>query len=144
MVDVVRLNRHKLSNTQIDQLFTQLSSLLSHSSEQNVHLLFDKLLGPEEKIMLAKRLAIIVMLEQGYSYNQIADALHISPSTAANLSDRLYDGDVKKIIALIEKEPSIFANIATVLDSILTAGGIMPYYGETHKSMTYKKQKGSH
>lgn len=123
---MVRINKHELSPNELEGLFKQLSTLLSHSSDRNVHLLLEQLLGPEEKIMLAKRLAVIVMLNQKRSYNQIADTLHISPTTAGNISARLSKKQVKKIMAVLKKDDTSYVGILDILGSILSVGGIMP------------------
>jgi len=48
--------------------------------------LMRELLTNTEKIMLAKRLALIVMLGKGHSFEQISETLKISPSTIARFS----------------------------------------------------------
>lgn len=47
---------------------------------------FDELLTPTEKIMLAKRLAISILLYKKYSYEDIVDILKVSPSTIGNIA----------------------------------------------------------
>jgi len=42
-----------------------------------------ELLTPTERVMLAKRLAIIMMLKRGYSFRAIEKALKVSPSTSS-------------------------------------------------------------
>jgi len=123
---MARVNKHKLTQKQLDDLFAQLSKLLSSSSDKNVHAFLDRLLGPEERIMLAKRLATVVLLEQNYSYNQIADILHISVSTASNVNRRLKTDDVRKTVNIIKKSKNSYSDIMDLLESILTVGGIMP------------------
>jgi uncharacterized protein YerC len=123
---MVRINRHKLAPEKLEELFRQFSALLSSSSNKNVHLLLKQLLGPEERVMLAKRLAVIVMLDQKHSYNRIADVLHISPSTAANVSNRLNKKQVEKVVSVLKKDKVNYEAIIEVIESILTVGGIMP------------------
>jgi len=43
----------------------------------------NELLTPTERIMLAKRLVIILMLQKGYPFNIIERTLKLSPSTVA-------------------------------------------------------------
>lgn len=123
---MARLNKHELSTKQLEHLFKQLSILLSSSSDKNVHSLLQQLLGPEEQIMIAKRLAVVILLEQGYSYNQIADNLHISISTASNIDNRLQTGYIRKIVDTADKDKDGYKNLVSLIESILSAGGIMP------------------
>lgn len=61
---------------------------------------------PTERINLAKRLGIFILLKNGWDYNNIKDALHISSATIAKIQGKIaafgMDGlakFVKKIIA---------------------------------------------
>lgn len=47
---------------------------------------FQDLLSPAEQTMLAKRLAIAVLLIKGFSYSQIDDAIKVSRPTIMNVS----------------------------------------------------------
>ncbi|PJE70037.1 hypothetical protein COU97_01860, partial [Candidatus Shapirobacteria bacterium CG10_big_fil_rev_8_21_14_0_10_48_15] len=47
---------------------------------------FNDLLTPTERIMLAKRLSIAVLLAKGYDYRSIREILHVSPPTIATAS----------------------------------------------------------
>ena len=123
---MVRLNKNELSPKQLEELFKQLGLLLSTSSDKNVGLLLEKLLGPEERIMLAKRLAAAVLLEKGYAYNQVADALHVSKSTVSNIDQRLGEGGVTKIAEILKQDKASYSGILKLVESILTVGGIMP------------------
>ena len=76
--------------------------------------------------MIAKRLAVVIMLEQELSYNQIADILHISTTTASNIDHRLRNGGVKKIVNILKKNDDSYADIIDLIESILSVGGIMP------------------
>lgn len=44
------------------------------------------LLSPTEQIMIAKRLAIAILLQKGYSYEAICDVLKVSPTTVGKIS----------------------------------------------------------
>ena len=45
----------------------------------------DDFLTDEERLMLAKRLAVIYLLKEGYSYNKISEALKITPVTIGKI-----------------------------------------------------------
>jgi uncharacterized protein YerC len=61
------------------ELFTLIAELESGAEAKT---LLNELLTETELIMIAKRLAILLMLKRGYSFYAIANTLHISPSTA--------------------------------------------------------------
>lgn len=125
-VCMVRLNKNELSTNRLEDLFKQLSKLLSNSSDRDVGAFLEQLLGPEERIMLAKRLAIAVLLKQDYSHQQIADTLHLSQSTITNLEQRIGKGGIKKIHNVLERNESALESLGNLLEEILTVGGIMP------------------
>ena len=56
-----------------------------------------ELLTGVEKLMLAKRLAIICMLIEGVTYEEIARTLKVSSSTVARLQENLERGKYKEI-----------------------------------------------
>lgn len=123
---MVRLNKNELPAEQLENLFKQLSALLSGSSSKNVDILLLKLLGPEERIMLAKRMAVAVLLEKGYSHNSIADILHLSTTTIANIESRWGKGGAKSIVSVLKENKSSFEDITELIEFILSFGGIMP------------------
>jgi uncharacterized protein YerC len=45
----------------------------------------DDFLTDEERLMLAKRLAVIYLLKEGFSYNKISEALKITPVTIGKI-----------------------------------------------------------
>ena len=57
--------------------------------KEKAQLLIDFLLTETEKIMLAKRLAIALLLESGFGYEQIKTALKVSQGTIATVKIRL-------------------------------------------------------
>src|SRR3990167_9033795 len=52
-------------------------------SKREAKLLLNEILTPTERIMLAKRIAIIFMLKKNYSFETIWRTLKVSPSTVA-------------------------------------------------------------
>ena len=56
-------------------------------------------LTPTERIVLAKRLAIAVLLAKGHDYSQISKLLHVTPPTIAKVSVHLkYEGEGLKSV----------------------------------------------
>lgn len=59
-----------------------------YSRNEAVEIL-DDLLSPTEKVVLAKRLAIVLLLEKGYGYEAIEKILHVSAATIASVNIKL-------------------------------------------------------
>ncbi len=125
---MTNISKSPLSETQEKRLFTQLSTCLSVLNQQKTDAFLSDLLGYEERIMIAKRLAAIVMLIQGQSLYRIATTLHISPATAQKLAQRLDEGEFTSITKLLKKDTHTFMQLLETLDSILHLGGLLPHY----------------
>lgn len=81
-----QVSRRKLSKTTEQKLVESLNLVLASIGNKDSMINFlNALLTDTEKIMLAKRLAIIVMLEQGSSDSDVANALNVTRVTVAKL-----------------------------------------------------------
>lgn len=99
-----------------------------HNPSEIQKLLFD-LLGPVEQIMLAKRLAIALLLSRGYSYESIKGLLRVSQETIARVNISLnYGGEgYKMVINKIfrsERLEQIFENIEDVTIATFPASSV--------------------
>jgi transposase len=56
-----------------------------------------ELLSQTERVMLAKRLAVVVMLTRGYSFSQIETMLSVTPQTVSRIFRELKKGNYRKI-----------------------------------------------
>lgn len=69
-------------------------SLAKLSNSSDIEKFLGDLLGPVERTMLAKRLAIALLLAKGYQYETIKDILKVSQETIARVNIALnYQGD---------------------------------------------------
>lgn len=104
MTQVSRKIINKGVEGRILEVFSKVISTLREPLEINDFL--DDFLSPPEKIMLAKRLSIALMLAKGYSYDIICEILKVTPSTIASVNINLkYKGrGYKKIVGKILKE----------------------------------------
>jgi len=77
-----------------DQFLTFLSIT---QSKAEARILANELLSQTERVMLAKRLAIVVLLVRGYSFTQIGESLGVTPQTITRVWKSLKDGKYQKI-----------------------------------------------
>ena len=130
---MVRLNKVKLSQEQLDGIFTQLNNILGKLSSNETGLFLSDLLGLEEKVMLAKRLAVVVMIQEGYSTYKISNTLKVSSATANKIKQQFTIGYFDNLIKFLKGNKKVYKILLETIDSILTVGGIMPYYGQIRK-----------
>jgi len=86
---------------------------LARSGKTSVAL--GKLFTKTEKLMLAKRLAIIVMLDQKESMYAIEHILKVSPSTVARLSLYYERGAYRELLEEIRKQYSFWTLIEKII-----------------------------
>lgn len=145
MTQISRYPVNSTVNKQILQLFRNAISSLKQSDEIDDFL--EDFLSPVEKIMLAKRLAIAVMLAKGYDYQSIKAILHVTPSTIASVSIRLkyagkgYKKTVEKMLQE-EKINDFWQKVDLVISSIPQSKGTNRYQHKQeleNKKRTFRK-----
>lgn len=136
----------KVVEERIQEVFSRVISDLHDPIEINEFL--DDFLSPPEKIMLAKRLSIALMLAKGYGYEIITGILKVTPPTIASVNINLkYKGKgYKKIIGKILKEEKwnkFWQDISNIIDETLP-----PRYGSNwteerrkHYEEKFQRQK---
>lgn len=77
-----------------DQL---LSFFASARTKRDAAALVGELFTESERIMFAKRLAVVVMLERGYTFEKIQHALKVTPQTVSRLWGERRQGRFQKI-----------------------------------------------
>ena len=125
------------------KLFFQSFARLSKSSE--IQKFLEDLLGPVERIMLAKRLAIALLLARGYSYDSIKQTLRVSSETVARVNIALnHSGDGYKMVVdkiLEDRQMTEFwEKIEDVLTSVLPPKGAPGI--DLHRRKWNRKPKG--
>lgn len=116
------------------------------SKPMDIAKFLNDLLGPVERIMLAKRLAIAVLLRRGYDYESIKQTLRVSSETIARVNISLnYSGEgYTMVVDEILKDKQMREFWEKVEDALTTF--IPPVTGLTkalHKHKWGRKAKGS-
>jgi Trp operon repressor len=107
-----------------EKLFKKLISILGKAQAKNyLPIVISELFTKTEKIMLAKRLAIILLLSDNIPQHKITDVLKVSPTTVAKISLQIKIGKHKTILAISKKEK---IDLEKIVWDILTLGGMMP------------------
>jgi len=104
---MAQVSKYPISKEVEERIFEILSKTIADlRSFQEIDQFLEDFLSPVEKIMLAKRLSIAVLLAKGYDYEQIRKTLRVSPPTIAQVAISLkYAGKgYKKVVEKILKE----------------------------------------
>ncbi len=125
---MVHVNHNQLTQENLDGLFQQFDALLGKLDQKAIRIFMGEILGHEERIMIAKRLATIVLLQEGLSAYKTSLVLKLSPSTVGKIADHIKDGSYAGTIALLHKNKRNYLAILNTIDSILHLNGILPHY----------------
>lgn len=119
----------------IDEALVKIFARIGTTTERENFLA--EFLTPTEKLMLAKRLALIALTMQGYSLTQTEEILGISHVTSVRYLKRVAQGHfplLRKIVRNKNKKKTIDEWV----DLILRAGGVMPPRGRGRWRALYK------
>ena len=125
---MVRINKNHIESKELDRLFQQCAFILAPHNTKHAHNVLQDLLGFEERLTIAKRIATIVLLLENVSNYRISLHLKLSQSTVAAIQAKLVAGGYSSIITSLGKNKKDYFKVLTVLDSVLHLGGMLPHY----------------
>lgn len=122
---MAQVSKRPLRKEIYDQIFGLLPRILteSYSRDEAIKLLND-LLTPTEKIVLAKRLAIALLLAKEYGYEQIKEILCVSMPTVAMVNSNLkYKGEgYRHFVNRVLREQKIKKLLEKIEDLVMGVG----------------------
>jgi uncharacterized protein YerC len=131
------VSKTKLPKNVQDDIFGQLAKYISRAKDPtHAEAVLSGLLTDTEKLMLAKRLAIIALLHEGNSMYSIANLLAVSPSTVERLYRDKENGQhdfVEDLYTDIGKKHDFLSVIETILSA-----GLPPIAGKGRWKWLYK------
>lgn len=119
---MTRVSKEKLQTSHLKKLYVELAKTIVSLDKKNADIFLDELLGEEEKMMIAKRFAAIVMLIERNSVYRISQLLLLSPSTVARLRDKLSNGEYVGIEQILGRKKKEYKDFWNTLEVILRAG----------------------
>jgi len=91
----MRVSDKKLNKKIAKQIDNQLFSILSSKKSGDLKFIMDQLLTKTERLILAKRLAIFILLKQGLSGYKISRLIKVSQTTVSKFA-RKFNTDTRK------------------------------------------------
>ncbi len=115
----------KLKKDQLEKIYKKLIMVFDVAGKsKKSKFVLDEFLTPTEKIMLAKRLAIIFMLNERISIHYISDTLFVSPSTVGRISLKYQFGEYSFLSKIIkDNKQEIWKTIKPLIMIVLTPKG---------------------
>ena len=125
------VSKNKLDQKTLYQISEKLFKAVKHlKREKEVSQFFSDLLTKTERIMLAKRLAIIIMLDAEYPFKVISRALKVSESTVSSMKDRSdRGGDGYQLVLQRLKKEQMWKDFFKSIEKILQPDFLPPITG---------------
>ena len=121
---MLHVSRHKLNPELSHKIFRKLIITFEKADKnQGISAIINELFTNTEKLMFAKRVAIVLMLSNNTPQHRIVDILKVSPTTVAKISLRIEIGKYNVILKTSRAEK---IDMEKIVWNILTVGGIMP------------------
>jgi Trp operon repressor len=132
------VSKRKLKEDQFKKIYEKLGTVFDSAGKNNKSkLILQEFLTPTEKIMLAKRLAIIFMLNEKVSIYHIAETLFVSPSTVERMSLKYQCGEYVNLADITKKNR---ADIWDILKTLILIG-LTPRVGKNRWKWFYDIDK---
>ena len=120
------VSKRYLKKKSFSILMRQFTNALEEADQRTkVAPMLGELFTKTEKVMFAKRIALVYLLSRNVPYNQIEKILHLSPVTISKFSLKLETGNYKQTIAIVNRR----GKFLDILEKILQAG-LPPKYGK--------------
>jgi len=127
------ISSKKLKSEHLQKLYNEFSIALEKSARKSwIKFFLNDFLTRTEKIMLAKRFAVIYLLSKDVPTSYIAEALCMSPATISRMSIKYDTGRYSSLLKTIKND-----NIWGILEKILKAG-LPPRAGRGRWKFLYK------
>jgi Trp operon repressor len=118
------ISKKHLESEEFYKIYDELINIFDKASKKSKsELVLQEFFTRTEKVMFAKRFAVIVMLSKGLSTYEIANKLAMSPATTDRMSLKFEKGDYDSLVKLLASSGDIWERIELML---LTTGGLMP------------------
>lgn len=118
------VSKRKLKPQVFEKIFKKLIVVLERAQNKKKFVpVINELLTDTEKIMLAKRLAIVLLLFGDTPQHRISEVLLVSPTTVSKISLEVEIGKYDSIKNISNQEK---VDLEKVIWLLLTAGGILP------------------
>ena len=111
------ISQKKMRDQDFDKIYDQLISFFDTAGKnRKSNVLFREFMTDTEKVMFAKRMAILCLIDDGVSEHYISYILSVSPSTISRIYLRYEQGKFPYISNIIRKNKQ---NIWDVLEEIV-------------------------
>jgi uncharacterized protein YerC len=113
------ISKRKVNQKVFNEIYNSFAKAIAKNRHNySAELFTSSFFTKTERIMFAKRLAIIALLHKGYPFYEVVDILKVSPSTVARFERNLMTGKYKallKILGIKTKNEAFHDTIGKIL-----------------------------
>ncbi|MFA6270137.1 MAG: helix-turn-helix domain-containing protein [Candidatus Paceibacterota bacterium] len=132
------VSKRKIKKEQFEKIYKKLADVFDNAGKnKKSKLILDEFLTSTEKVMLAKRLAVIFMLNENISIHHISEALFVSSSTVNRISLKY---DTGKFAYMSEIAKNNKADVWDILKTLILIG-LTPKVGKNRWKWFYEIDK---
>lgn len=129
------ISSKKLKNEHLNKLYSEFGTALEKSAQKSwLKFFLNDFLTRTEKIMLAKRFAVIYLLSKDIPISYIAETLYMSPATISRMSLKYDIGKYSSLLKTIRDDNN---ELWKIFEKILRAG-LPPRAGRGRWKFLYK------
>ena len=121
---MAQISKYPISHQLTGRIFELfLKTLIEIRSSDEAERFITEFLTPTEKVVLAKRITIALLLEKGYDYRSIQQLIHVSAPTirSVNLALQYGNNGYRQLLNKIQKEEKIIAILDNLAITLLSA-----------------------
>ncbi|MFZ1075557.1 MAG: Trp family transcriptional regulator [Minisyncoccia bacterium] len=112
---MAHVSRKKIKKQIAAELADQFLTFLTVArTKKDAHIFADELFSQTERVMLAKRLAIVILLVRGYSFTQVEESLGVTRQTVVRIWKDIQSGGYRKIASYARKHTRHFEEESAV------------------------------
>ena len=124
---MTNISKNSLPEKDLIGLYRQMDKFIAKLDATSSAYFLSELLGKEERIMIAKRLAAVAMYAENNTPYRVWQLLNVSPTTAERIHLDFENGRYRHTVALMKKNKQDYEEFWEALEVILRAG--MPARG---------------
>jgi len=121
---MAQISKYPISHQLTERIFELfLKTLIEIKSSDEAERFITEFLTPTEKVVLAKRITIALLLEKGYDYRSIQQLLHVSAPTirSVNLALKYGNDGYRQMLNKIQREEKISILLNSLAVTLLSA-----------------------
>ncbi len=110
------ISKHAVAEKVVREIEDRIIAVLSDTGSKTRTKIFKEILTKTERLMIAKRLAMIYLAQKGTATHTISETLKVSPSTVARFENRLEQNHFKHTASWVKSHAPMNKVLKLIFD----------------------------